>query len=137
MTKFRVTAGGLIALVAFAMLGQAATAGEWNKGHFNEPGGNIPAKYVAASECVFNGLDEPDESSHGAADGEETFETEPGSGIYEGDDGLWGMTPAGGRVQSGGQITATGAKMFGDPNALGVPTGIQGVACNPNGGEFH
>ena len=119
----RIAAAAAIALMSFALFGQVALAGEWNPGHFNTPGGDIPAKEVAASECVFNGLDEADESYLGAGDGE--------SIAFGGDDGDWAQTPAGGIVQSGGQITATGAQA-GDPGLL-VPTGIQGVACNPTG----
>lgn len=104
----------LAALMVMASAG-AALAGEWNKGHFNEPGGNIPAKDVAQSECLFNGQDEPDDP----ITGEPPF-----------DDGLWSSTPAGAnnaagiRVQSGGQIVAA----FGPEGNAGA----QGVACNPN-----
>lgn len=99
------------ALAALMVMGSApAFAGEWNKGHFNEPGGNLPAKYHANSECLFNGQDELD-----GEDGEPPF-----------DDGFWSLTPAGAhnkagiRVQSGGQLVAAG---FEEP-------GVQGVACN-------
>ena len=98
-------------LVMMMTLGAtAALAGEWNKGHFNEPGGDLPAKANSNSECLFNGQDEPD-----ATEG-------------PGDDGLWELTPAGAhnqagiRVQSGGQIVAA----FGPEGNAGV----QGVACN-------
>lgn len=91
----------------------AAFAGEWNKGHFNAPGGDLPAKANSNSECLFNGQDEPD-----ATEGAHPFP----------DDDLWSSTPAGAhnqagiRVQSGGQIVA----------ALGPEgnAGVQGVDCN-------
>jgi len=101
----------LAALMVMAMGASAAFAGEWNKGHFNAPGGDLPAKDNANSECLFNGQDELDD----AEVGEPPF-----------DDGFWSLTPAGAnnnagiRVQSGGQLVAAG---------FGVP-GEQGVACN-------
>ena len=98
-------------LVMMMTLGAtAAFAGEWNKGHFDAPGGDLPAKANSNSECLFNGQDEPD-----ATEG-------------PGDDGLWSSTPAGAhnqagiRVQSGGQIVAA----FGPEGNAGV----QGVECN-------
>ena len=119
MKKLKTTAAGTIALLAFALLGQAALAAEWNPGHFDEPGGNVPAKYVAASECVFNGRDEPDVTE---------------APLGGGDDADWAQTPSGGKVQSGGQITAAGAQL-GDPSLI-VPTGVQGQACNPTAEPF-
>lgn len=118
----------MVAVLATAMLivgAGTASAGEWNKGHHNEVGGNIPAKEKARSECLFNGQDEPDESSNGAGDGEPFFPGGP-DGALIGDDPLWASTPAGAnnaagiRVQSGGQLVAAG---FGNP-------GDQGTACN-------
>jgi hypothetical protein len=109
------------ALTALMVMAASAPAfaGEWNKGHFNAPGGDLPAKSHGNSECLFNGQDEPDESTAGAEDGEG-----PGPEGY--DDGLWSTTPAGAhnnagiRVQSGGQLVALGF----------VPPGAQGQACN-------
>jgi hypothetical protein len=101
------------------MASAPAFAGEWNKGHFNEPGGNLPAKYHANSECVYNGLDEPDATEH---PGEDPFA----------DDGLWGLTPAGGKVQSGGQMIAAlkqGVDLGIPPEGTPFP-GVQRFACN-------
>jgi hypothetical protein len=100
----------VVALAAVMLMASAgaAFAGEWNKGHFNDDGGNLPAKYHANSECLFNGQDEPDATEGG------------------GDDAFWSITPAGShnqagvRVQSGGQGVAIGAET----------PGVQGVACN-------
>ena len=92
-------------------IGQMASAGEWNKGHFNEPGGNVPGKYQANSECVFNGLDEPDETYTGAGDGEPT--------AYIADDALWTQKP-GQAVQTAGHAHRLGIAEPGDP----------GQACN-------
>jgi hypothetical protein len=105
----------------------AAFAGEWNKGHHNEPGGNIPAKDVAKSECLFNGQDEPDEDPQGEGNGEPYFPGGDGGALI-GDDPLWSSTPAGAhnqagvRVQSGGQLVAA----FGPEGNAGA----QGEACN-------
>jgi hypothetical protein len=105
---------GVLAVAMVMALSGVAFAGEWNKGHFNEDGGNLPAKYHANSECLFNGQDELDVSNGGG---------EPID--FGSDDDLWSFTPAGAhnaagiRVQSGGQITATGAGYVG-----------QGEACN-------
>ena len=106
----------LATLMVVGMVASAAFAGEWNPGHFNEPGGNVPAKYNANSECLFNGLDEPDETFLGAGDGEPID--------FGGDDGDWGSTPAGGKVQSAGQLVAAGF----------APPGAPGEACN---GHLH
>jgi hypothetical protein len=111
----RSTVALLAALIVMTMtLGaSAAFAGEWNKGHFDAPGGDLPAKANSNSECLFNGQDEPDATE--------------GTGPFA-DDGLWGSTPAGAhnqadiRVQSGGQIVAAAGP---EGNA-----GVQGVACN-------
>ena len=112
-------------------------------GHLNEPGGNVPAREVAASECVFNGRNEPDESAPVDGDTDESAlhagDGEPAyydgeQGEWVGDDGDWSSTPAGGNVQSGGQITAAGARL-GDPGLI-VPTGVQGQACNPTAEPF-
>jgi hypothetical protein len=90
----------LLSLLAFAPV---AVAGEWAPG-LNDHNGSAGH---AQSECVYNGRDDPDAE----------------------DDAMWSQTPAGGRVQSGGQATAAGARA-GDPNMF-IPTGIQGFACNP------
>lgn len=79
-------------LVFVLLLSQVAMAGEWNKQGYNG------ASEKAQSECVFNGLDDPDPE----------------------DDFVWSLTPAKGKVQSGGQLIAIG---FVDP-------GVQGFACN-------
>ncbi len=65
----------------------------------NREDGYTPVKsdHVAASECAFSGHDEPDENNGGA----ETPDPELGY-----DDALWAMTPAGGNVQSPGQLVA-------------------------------
>jgi len=99
----------LAALMTVAGAG-AAFAGEWNRGNFNAPGGDLPAKYNARSECVFNGQDEPDATE----------------GVVFPDDEQWSSTPAGShnkagiRVQSNGQLVAAGY----------IPGGIPGQACN-------
>jgi hypothetical protein len=87
-----VVATAMIALLAFA---PAVAAGEWAPG-LNDYNG---AAGHGRSECVYNGQDDPDLE----------------------DNALWAMTPAKGRVQSGGQAIAAG---FVDP-------GVQGFACNP------
>lgn len=101
-----------IALMSLLVLSQAAFAGEWNPAK-----GDVAAKVHGASACLFNGLDQPDETAPGRGDGEST--------VPFGDDGLWGSTPAGGRVQSYGQIVASGGK-------ASAPS--PGVACNPTSG---
>lgn len=107
----------VVFLSVFMVMTSAGTAlaGEWNPGRFDSPGGDLPAKDNANSECLFNGRDEPDESSFGAGDGEEWF----GPGIG-GDDALWASAPAGGKVQSAGQAVVIGL----------APPGTPGVACN-------
>jgi hypothetical protein len=101
-----------------SMFSGAALAGEWNKAN-----GDVAAKEQGRSDCLFNGLDEPDESAPGAGDGEGPA---PDTGY---DDPLWAMTPAGANsggkvvVQAGGQLTA----LFG--GYVG-----QGTACN---GHLH
>lgn len=87
-----VVATTLLAALAFA---PAVVAGEWAPG-LNDHNG---AAGRANSECVYNGRDDDDPE----------------------DDFLWAMTPAKGKVQSGGQLVAAG---LGDP-------GVQGFACNP------
>ena len=71
----------------------------------------------ARSECLFNGLDEPDELAPGAGDGEELYYDEEQE-AWVGDDGDWAQTPAGGKVQSGGQIKPSSAQVTGDPGAF-------------------
>jgi hypothetical protein len=96
------------------MFAGTALAGEWNQAT-----GDVAAKQNGRSNCLFNGLDEPDESSPGAGDGEGAA---PDVGY---DDPLWSMTPAGANsggkavVQAGGQLTA----LFGGYQG-------QGQACN-------
>ena len=101
-----------LALMSLLVVSQAAFAGEWNPAT-----GDVAAKVHGGSLCLFNGRDQPDETAPGAGDGEST--------VPFADDGLWGSTPAGGKVQSYGQIVASGGKDF-------VPS--PGVACNPTSG---
>lgn len=113
-----------VAVLAVAMviaLAGTAFAGEWNQGHFNEDGGNLPAKYNANSECLYNGQDELDLNNGGG---------EPADPVLGYDDPQWSLTPAGAhnqagiRVQAGGQLIAAGFIPAG-PGGAG-----QGVACN-------
>ena len=111
-----------IALVSLLLSSQAAIAGEWNPAK-----GDTAAKTHGGSNCLFNGRDQPDESAPGAGDGEPIWFDANGNGEVDeeeisGDDGQWGSTPAGGKVQSYGQIVASDLKAF-------VPS--PGVACNP------
>ena len=114
-----------LALMALLVFSQAALAGEWNHK------GDVAAKTHGGSACLFNGLDQPDESFPGAGDGEPTpWDDKNRNGVVDpgevfADDGMWGSTPAGGRVQSYGQIVASGGKAF-------APS--PGVACNPTSG---
>ena len=80
----------------------SAFAGEWAPGSGTTP---IKDRYVANSVCSFNGADEPDAT-------EEHLPPGPSS-----DDGFWATTPAGGRVQSGGQGVASAASS--GPGTLG------------------
>ena len=108
-----------VAAFATSMFAGAAFAGEWNQK------GDVAAKTQGRSDCLFNGLDQPDESSLGANDGEGPA-VDGDVGTY--DDPLWSQTPAGAnsggkvRVQSGGQLIAIGF----------APPGVQGEACNGN-----
>ena len=70
-----------LALAFVMILSQVALAGEWGPGQ-----GYNGAADKAQSECVFNGLDDPDPE----------------------DDETWAATPAKGKVQSGGQLIAAG-----------------------------
>jgi hypothetical protein len=113
-----------IALVSMLLVSGTALAGEWNHK------GDVAAKTHGHSACLFNGLDQPDESSPGAGDGEPIWYDANGNGeVDEGeifaDDGQWGASPAQGRVQSYGQIVASGFKAF-------APS--PGLACNPTTG---
>ena len=113
----------LAALMVMASAG-AAFAGEWNKGHFNEDGGNLPAKDHANSECLFNGQDETDEASLGAGGGEPFFD--PGDGTLIGDDPIWGSSPAGANNAAGIRVQSAGQAML----AGIAPPGAPGEACN-------
>lgn len=84
----------LLAMMSLLAFAQVAAAGEWAPG-LNDHNG---AASHANSACVFNGRDDNDPE----------------------DDAIWSQTPAGGRVQSGGQLIAAG---FAEP-------GVQGEACN-------
>lgn len=85
--------------------GGSAFAGEW--------GGNGELIVVnGKSVCAFSGLDESDETE---------IHTDPPS-----DDGMWGSTPAKGRVQSPGQINALSRTAAAIPARDG---------CNPNNPE--
>jgi hypothetical protein len=105
----------LVSAGAFAILMFAGTAsaGEWNQK------GDVAAKTQGRSDCLFNGLDEPDENNGG----------NEGEGPQGYDDPLWSATPAGAnsggvvRVQSGGQLIASGFP-------FAPPPGIQGTLCN-------
>jgi hypothetical protein len=113
-----------LALVSLLVMSGTALAGEWNHK------GDVAAKTHGGSACLFNGRDQPDESSPGAGDGEPIWYDENGNNeVDEGeifsDDGQWGAAPAGGKVQSYGQIVASGFKAF-------APS--PGVACNPTSG---
>ena len=112
----------VLSLMAFA---PGASAGEYSRGN-----GGTAATGKGASLCLFNGADQPDESEPGLGDGEPTWFDENENGIVDegelfGDDADWATTPAGGRVQSYGQIVASGGKGF-------VPS--PGLACNPTTG---
>ncbi len=114
-----------IALMSLLVLSQAAFAGEWNPAK-----GDVAAKVHGGSFCLFNGRDQPDETAPGAGDGEPTWFDANENGVVDAgeifaDDGQWGSTPAGGKVQSYGQIVASGGKDF-------APS--PGVACNPTSG---
>lgn len=100
MKRVRIVAAVFLAMLSLFAFAQVAFAGEWAPG-LNDFNG---ASGVARSECVFNGQDDPDPE----------------------DDFIWGMSPAGGRVQSGGQLVALGKQM----GVELVPSGIQGQACN-------
>jgi hypothetical protein len=113
-----------IALMSLLMFSQGAFAGEWN------PKGDVAAKVHGGSACLFNGLDQPDETAPGAGDGEPIWYDLNGNEKVDpdeifADDESWGSTPAGGKVQSYGQIVASGGKDF-------APS--PGVACNPTSG---
>jgi hypothetical protein len=123
MKKFIATLA--IAMLSLMALAQGASAGEYSRGN-----GGSAATGKGASACLFSGADQPDESEPGLGDGEPTWFDENGNGQVDdgevfGDDADWGTTPAGGRVQSYGQIVASGGKGF-------APS--PGVACNPNSG---
>ena len=109
------------AVLLLLLSSQAVFAGEWNHK------GDVAAKTHGHSACLFNGLDQPDESAPGAGDGEPIWFDENGNGEVDpeevfGDDAMWGAGPSGGKVQSYGQIVATGGKAF-------APS--PGFACNP------
>jgi hypothetical protein len=116
----KLVVGFAIALLSLMALGQTASAGEYSPGN-----GGTAATGHGKSLCLYNGADQPDESSLGAGDGEETYLDEKGEVI--GDDADWAMTPAGGRVQSYGQIVAVGLK-----GSEFAPS--PGLACNPTRG---
>jgi hypothetical protein len=95
--------------------GGTAFAGEWAPGKGSTP---IKTDHVANSICAFNGQDEPD-----APDVDE-------------DDGFWETTPAGGDVQSGGQVVA----MFANTGPGAVAAAVEagefggfGTDCRPGG----
>jgi hypothetical protein len=113
------------ALFLMVLSSQAAFAGEWNPAN-----GDTAAKTRGHSACLFNGRDQPDESAPGAGDGEPIWFDINGNGEVEpeevgGDDASWAAGPSGGKVQSYGQIVASGGKAF-------APS--PGVACNPTSG---
>lgn len=94
MKRVRVAVVGIVVVLAMLATGPVALAGEWIPGKQS----HTPAPGVAMSNCVYNGQDDDDLE----------------------DDEIWAQTPAGGRVQSGGQLIAAGL----------APPGIQGTACN-------
>jgi hypothetical protein len=102
------TAAMLMSLVAFALMAQVALAGEWAPGRTAHNGAPEHAK----SWCVYNGHDDDDPE----------------------DDEIWSLTPAGGVVQSGGQMIAAQAQGvdLGLPPEEAAFPGVQGFACNPN-----
>ena len=123
MKKFIATFA--IAMLSLVALAQSASAGEYSRGN-----GGSAATGKGASACLFSGADQPDESEPGLGDGEPIWFDENGNGEVDdgevaGDDADWGATPAGGRVQSYGQIVASGGKGF-------APS--PGFACNPTSG---
>jgi opacity protein-like surface antigen len=124
--KKKLIAVSAISALSLAVSAQAVSAGEYSRGN-----GGTAATGKGASLCLFNGADQPDESYLGAGDGEPLFWDDLNeNGVVDdgevfGDDADWATTPAGGRVQSYGQIVAAGGKGF-------VPS--PGVACNPNSG---
>jgi hypothetical protein len=96
----------------------SAFAGEWAPGS-----GTTPIKeHVANSVCSFNGADEPDAT-------EEHLPPGPRS-----DDGYWATTPAGGRVQSGGQGVAAMASSASGALAGGLAGGF---SADCKGGGDH
>jgi hypothetical protein len=125
MTMKRPLLAASIALVSVLLPSHSALAGEWNPAK-----GDVAAKTHGHSACLFNGRDQPDESAPGAGDGEPIWFDEKGNnevdeGEVGGDDAQWGAGPSGGKVQSYGQIVASGGKAF-------APS--PGVACNPTSG---
>jgi hypothetical protein len=93
----------------------SAFAGEWAPGS-----GTTPVKdYVAHSVCSFNGADESDAT-------EEHLYGPPT------DDDYWQTTPAGGRVQSGGQGVASMASSGPGTVAGGFQGGFS-ADCKGNG----
>lgn len=90
-----------ITAISIAFVAGPASAGEWNRGRgyiFSPPEGSAAGEHSkvlvhpnddssvgpAKSPCSFSGLDDPDVA----------------------DNGEWALTPAGGHVQSPGQLTA-------------------------------
>lgn len=105
--------GAALCAATIVGFGGSAFAGEYT--------GNGTVKIPKGrSECAYSGLDQPD--LNGPPEGEDHYG-------MPGDDGLWGLTPAKGRVQNAGQIIAT----FGPGAANPARDG-----CNPNNpGEEH
>ena len=102
-----------VCLAAIMWMAAPAVAGEYSGS------GKIVERGNSQSVCSFSGLDQPDT-------GDNPEFHPPGD---PGDDENWAMTPAGGRVQSPGQIVAT----LGPDNEFG-PAGAPGEACRGNGG---
>ena len=106
LRKIMFVVGTAISLV---LMSSGALAGEWNKakGYIH---GSADEPLPAASACAYSGLDEPND-----VDGP------------DGDDNpLWESTPAGGIVQSYGQLVAAGLK-----GAPGVVS--PGLSCRGSG----
>jgi hypothetical protein len=120
------------AIAAVTIMGFSGTAlaGEWAPGRGTTPIKSQQTETAPAgparSICAFNGADQPD-------DGDMPEEHLEGPG----DDADWEMTPAGGRVQSGGQFVAMFAN-FGPGSVSGAVAsgefGGFGGECNPNSG---
>jgi len=96
MKTRRPLVGAAVAAATIIGLSGTAFAGEWAPGKPGDGYTPVKSEYIAGSNCAFSGRDQPD-----GPDGEAPGPEGP-------DDGMWGETPAGGRVQSPGQMIAAG-----------------------------